>query len=156
MFNEVIILLLMLLHCLIYFIRLWVLVLYTLTGNYVISLNFLWMMHVMLLLNMMIIVSCLHRLQNPFECPSNGSRTQDCVCRKDYSAAGYTVFQRVRLDLSMMRIISESFILHHHHHHHLTLCWSMCVCFSVWCEVQSNTVRSLRPVCFRWRLLQRC
>ncbi|XP_057185517.1 A disintegrin and metalloproteinase with thrombospondin motifs 20 isoform X2 [Triplophysa rosa] len=47
-----------------------------------------------------------YRLQNPFECPYNGSRTQDCVCRKDYSAAGYTVFQRVRLDLSMMRVIT--------------------------------------------------
>ncbi|XP_043084392.1 A disintegrin and metalloproteinase with thrombospondin motifs 20 [Puntigrus tetrazona] len=46
-----------------------------------------------------------YRLLNPFECPYNGSRRQDCVCRNDYTAAGYTVFQRVRLDLSSMRII---------------------------------------------------
>lgn len=52
------------------------------------------------------------RLQNPFECPYNGSRRQDCACRNDYAAAGYTVFQRVRLDLSTMRIISESQTLH--------------------------------------------
>ncbi|XP_067292715.1 A disintegrin and metalloproteinase with thrombospondin motifs 20-like [Pseudorasbora parva] len=47
-----------------------------------------------------------YRLQNPFECPFNGSRRQDCACRNDYAAAGYTVFQRVRLDLSTMRIIT--------------------------------------------------
>ncbi|XP_073798559.1 A disintegrin and metalloproteinase with thrombospondin motifs 20 isoform X1 [Danio rerio] len=47
-----------------------------------------------------------YRLQNPFECPYNGSRQQDCACRNDYAAAGYTIFQRVRLDLSMMRIIT--------------------------------------------------
>ncbi|XP_058622757.1 A disintegrin and metalloproteinase with thrombospondin motifs 20 isoform X2 [Onychostoma macrolepis] len=46
-----------------------------------------------------------YRLQNPFECPYNGSRRQDCACRNDYAAAGYTVFHRVRLDLSSMRII---------------------------------------------------
>nr|XP_055048355.1 A disintegrin and metalloproteinase with thrombospondin motifs 20 [Misgurnus anguillicaudatus] len=47
-----------------------------------------------------------YRLQKPFECPFNGSRRQDCDCRNDYSAAGYTVFQRVRLDLLTMRIIT--------------------------------------------------
>ncbi|XP_073687371.1 A disintegrin and metalloproteinase with thrombospondin motifs 20 [Garra rufa] len=47
-----------------------------------------------------------YRLQNPFECPFNGSRRQDCACRNDYAAAGYTVFHRVRLDLSSMRIIT--------------------------------------------------
>uniref|UniRef100_A0A8C6WWM1 ADAM metallopeptidase with thrombospondin type 1 motif 20 n=1 Tax=Neogobius melanostomus TaxID=47308 RepID=A0A8C6WWM1_9GOBI len=46
-----------------------------------------------------------HRLLNPFECPYNGSRRQDCECRNDYSAAGYTVFNKVRLDLSSLRII---------------------------------------------------
>uniref|UniRef100_A0A671MMB3 A disintegrin and metalloproteinase with thrombospondin motifs 20-like n=1 Tax=Sinocyclocheilus anshuiensis TaxID=1608454 RepID=A0A671MMB3_9TELE len=46
-----------------------------------------------------------YRLQNPFECPYNGSRRQDCACRNDYTAAGYTVFHRVRLDLSSMCII---------------------------------------------------
>ncbi|RXN17868.1 A disintegrin and metallo ase with thrombospondin motifs 20 [Labeo rohita] len=47
-----------------------------------------------------------YRLQNPFECPYNGSRRQDCACRNDYTAAGYTVFHRVRLDLSSMCIIT--------------------------------------------------
>ncbi|XP_072528272.1 A disintegrin and metalloproteinase with thrombospondin motifs 20 isoform X2 [Salminus brasiliensis] len=47
-----------------------------------------------------------YRLNNPFECPYNGSRRQDCACRNDYPAVGYTLFQRVRLDLSTMRIIT--------------------------------------------------
>ncbi|KAF0040633.1 hypothetical protein F2P81_006531 [Scophthalmus maximus] len=47
-----------------------------------------------------------HRLLNPFECPYNGSRRQDCNCRNDYSAAGYTLFHKVRLDLSSLRIMS--------------------------------------------------
>ncbi|XP_029009602.1 A disintegrin and metalloproteinase with thrombospondin motifs 20 isoform X2 [Betta splendens] len=46
-----------------------------------------------------------HRLLNPFECPYNGSRRQDCNCRNDYAAAGYTLFQKVRLDLSSLRIM---------------------------------------------------
>ncbi|XP_072291726.1 A disintegrin and metalloproteinase with thrombospondin motifs 20 isoform X1 [Eucyclogobius newberryi] len=46
-----------------------------------------------------------HRLLNPFECPYNGSRRQDCECRNDYSTAGYTLFNKVRLDLSSLRII---------------------------------------------------
>ncbi|XP_068168609.1 A disintegrin and metalloproteinase with thrombospondin motifs 20 isoform X1 [Antennarius striatus] len=46
-----------------------------------------------------------HRLMNPFECPYNGSRRQDCDCRNDYSPAGYTVFHKVRLDLNSLRII---------------------------------------------------
>ncbi|XP_047238951.1 A disintegrin and metalloproteinase with thrombospondin motifs 20-like [Girardinichthys multiradiatus] len=46
-----------------------------------------------------------HRLINPFECPYNGSRRQDCDCRNDYSAAGYTLFHKVRLDLNSLRII---------------------------------------------------
>ncbi|XP_068458877.1 A disintegrin and metalloproteinase with thrombospondin motifs 20 [Clinocottus analis] len=46
-----------------------------------------------------------HRLLNPFECPFNGSRRQDCDCRNDYSAAGYTLFHKVRLDLSSLRIM---------------------------------------------------
>lgn len=46
------------------------------------------------------------RLLNPFECPYNGSRRQDCDCRNDYSAAGYTLFHKVRLDLSSLRIMS--------------------------------------------------
>nr|XP_023647270.1 A disintegrin and metalloproteinase with thrombospondin motifs 20-like [Paramormyrops kingsleyae] len=47
-----------------------------------------------------------YRLQNPFECPFNGSRRRDCVCSNDYPAAGYTIFHKVRLDLSAMRIIT--------------------------------------------------
>ncbi|MGH0146091.1 UNVERIFIED_CONTAM: hypothetical protein FKN15_035149 [Acipenser sinensis] len=39
-----------------------------------------------------------YRLQNPYECPFNGSRRQDCLCTNDYPAAGYTLFYRVRLD----------------------------------------------------------
>ncbi|KAG7523510.1 hypothetical protein JOB18_048859 [Solea senegalensis] len=46
-----------------------------------------------------------HRLLNPFECPYNGSRRQDCDCKSDYSAAGYTVFHKIRLDLSSLRIM---------------------------------------------------
>lgn len=46
------------------------------------------------------------RLLNPFECPYNSSRRQDCDCRNDYSAAGYTLFHKVRLDLSSLRIMS--------------------------------------------------
>ncbi|KAF3688604.1 A disintegrin and metalloproteinase with thrombospondin motifs 20 [Channa argus] len=45
------------------------------------------------------------RLLNPFECPYNGSRRQDCDCRNDYSAAGYTLFHKVRLDLGSLRIM---------------------------------------------------
>ncbi|KAM9568431.1 A disintegrin and metalloproteinase with thrombospondin motifs 20-like [Salvelinus alpinus] len=46
-----------------------------------------------------------YRLLNPFECPYNGSRRQDCDCRNDYSAAGYTLFHKVRLDISSLRIM---------------------------------------------------
>uniref|UniRef100_A0A8C7SEH7 ADAM metallopeptidase with thrombospondin type 1 motif 20 n=1 Tax=Oncorhynchus mykiss TaxID=8022 RepID=A0A8C7SEH7_ONCMY len=47
-----------------------------------------------------------YRLLNPFECPYNGSRRQDCDCRNDYSAAGYTLFHKVRLDISSLRIMT--------------------------------------------------
>ncbi|XP_062858960.1 A disintegrin and metalloproteinase with thrombospondin motifs 20-like [Trichomycterus rosablanca] len=47
-----------------------------------------------------------NRLNNPFECPHNGSRRQDCACRNDYHAMGYTLFYRVRLDLTAMKIIT--------------------------------------------------
>ncbi|TSK13404.1 A disintegrin and metalloproteinase with thrombospondin motifs 20 [Bagarius yarrelli] len=47
-----------------------------------------------------------YRLINPFECPHNGSRRQDCACKNDYRAVGYTLFYRVRLDISTMRIIT--------------------------------------------------
>uniref|UniRef100_A0A8C6Q4Y1 ADAM metallopeptidase with thrombospondin type 1 motif 20 n=1 Tax=Nothobranchius furzeri TaxID=105023 RepID=A0A8C6Q4Y1_NOTFU len=46
-----------------------------------------------------------HRLLNPFQCPYNGSRRQDCDCRNDYPAAGYTLFHKVRLDLNSLRIM---------------------------------------------------
>uniref|UniRef100_A0A3P8V9E5 ADAM metallopeptidase with thrombospondin type 1 motif 20 n=1 Tax=Cynoglossus semilaevis TaxID=244447 RepID=A0A3P8V9E5_CYNSE len=47
-----------------------------------------------------------YRLLNPFECPFNGSRRQDCDCKNDYSAAGYTLFHKIRLDLSSLRIMT--------------------------------------------------
>ncbi|XP_020312119.1 A disintegrin and metalloproteinase with thrombospondin motifs 20 isoform X1 [Oncorhynchus kisutch] len=47
-----------------------------------------------------------YRLLNPFECPYNGSRRQDCDCRNDYSAVGYTLFHKVRLDISSLRIMT--------------------------------------------------
>ncbi|KAG9346916.1 hypothetical protein JZ751_005843 [Albula glossodonta] len=51
-----------------------------------------------------------YRLQNPFECPFNGSRRQDCQCRNDYPAAGYTLFHKIRLDISVMRIITTDLL----------------------------------------------
>ncbi|XP_063113205.1 A disintegrin and metalloproteinase with thrombospondin motifs 9 isoform X9 [Cavia porcellus] len=47
-----------------------------------------------------------HRLHNPTECPYNGSRRDDCQCRKDYTAAGFSSFQKIRIDLSSMQIIT--------------------------------------------------
>lgn len=47
-----------------------------------------------------------HRLHNPTECPYNGSRHDDCQCRKDYTAAGFSSFQKVRIDLTTMQIIT--------------------------------------------------
>ncbi|KAF6117232.1 ADAM metallopeptidase with thrombospondin type 1 motif 20 [Phyllostomus discolor] len=44
------------------------------------------------------------RLQNPYECPFNGSRRQDCECTNDYLAAGHTVFSKIRIDLTSMQI----------------------------------------------------
>ncbi|KYO47658.1 A disintegrin and metalloproteinase with thrombospondin motifs 4 [Alligator mississippiensis] len=45
-----------------------------------------------------------YRLQNPYECPFNGSRRQDCECRNDYLAAGYTVFRKIRVDIISLQI----------------------------------------------------
>ncbi|XP_010604869.1 A disintegrin and metalloproteinase with thrombospondin motifs 9 isoform X12 [Fukomys damarensis] len=47
-----------------------------------------------------------HRLHNPTECPYNGSRRDDCRCRKDYTAAGLSSFQKIRIDLGSMQIIT--------------------------------------------------
>uniref|UniRef100_A0A452S7J2 ADAM metallopeptidase with thrombospondin type 1 motif 9 n=1 Tax=Ursus americanus TaxID=9643 RepID=A0A452S7J2_URSAM len=47
-----------------------------------------------------------HRLHNPTECPYNGSRRDDCQCRKDYTAAGFSSFQKIRIDLTTMQIIT--------------------------------------------------
>lgn len=47
------------------------------------------------------------RLHNPTECPYNGSRRDDCQCRKDYTAAGLSSFQKIRIDLVTMQIISK-------------------------------------------------
>uniref|UniRef100_A0A8D2ISN2 ADAM metallopeptidase with thrombospondin type 1 motif 20 n=1 Tax=Varanus komodoensis TaxID=61221 RepID=A0A8D2ISN2_VARKO len=49
-----------------------------------------------------------YRLQNPYECPFNGSRQRDCMCRNDYPAAGYTIFRKIRIDLGSLEIKSES------------------------------------------------
>ncbi|XP_026161930.1 A disintegrin and metalloproteinase with thrombospondin motifs 9 [Mastacembelus armatus] len=46
------------------------------------------------------------RLNDPNQCPANGSRREDCDCRRDYSAAGITTFSKVRLDVSRMNIIT--------------------------------------------------
>lgn len=50
------------------------------------------------------------RLQNPYECPFNGSRRQDCACRNDYLAAGFTVFRKIRFDVASMQIKSKHFV----------------------------------------------
>lgn len=49
------------------------------------------------------------RLQNPYECPFNGSRRQDCACRNDYLAAGFTIFSKIRFDVDSMQIRSKHF-----------------------------------------------
>uniref|UniRef100_A0A8C7HLX5 ADAM metallopeptidase with thrombospondin type 1 motif 9 n=1 Tax=Oncorhynchus kisutch TaxID=8019 RepID=A0A8C7HLX5_ONCKI len=46
------------------------------------------------------------RLIDPTQCPANGTRREDCECRRDYTAAGLSTFTRVRLDLSKMHIIT--------------------------------------------------
>uniref|UniRef100_A0A7N6B2E3 ADAM metallopeptidase with thrombospondin type 1 motif, 9 n=1 Tax=Anabas testudineus TaxID=64144 RepID=A0A7N6B2E3_ANATE len=46
------------------------------------------------------------RLNDPTQCPANGSRREDCDCRRDYTAAGVTTFSKVRLDISKMNIIT--------------------------------------------------
>uniref|UniRef100_A0A8C7ZK55 ADAM metallopeptidase with thrombospondin type 1 motif, 9 n=1 Tax=Oryzias sinensis TaxID=183150 RepID=A0A8C7ZK55_9TELE len=46
------------------------------------------------------------RLNDPTQCPANGSRREDCDCRRDYTAAGFTTFSKVRLDLRRMSIIT--------------------------------------------------
>uniref|UniRef100_A0A671UMU0 ADAM metallopeptidase with thrombospondin type 1 motif 9 n=1 Tax=Sparus aurata TaxID=8175 RepID=A0A671UMU0_SPAAU len=46
------------------------------------------------------------RLNDPTQCPANGSRREDCDCRRDYTVAGITTFSKVRLDLSKMNIIT--------------------------------------------------
>ncbi|XP_075786355.1 A disintegrin and metalloproteinase with thrombospondin motifs 20 isoform X3 [Pelodiscus sinensis] len=45
-----------------------------------------------------------YRLQNPYECPFNGSRRQDCACRNDYLAAGRTIFSKIRIDIISFQI----------------------------------------------------
>ncbi|XP_032893735.1 A disintegrin and metalloproteinase with thrombospondin motifs 20 isoform X2 [Amblyraja radiata] len=46
-----------------------------------------------------------YRLRNPYECPYNGNRRKDCSCNNDYLAAGYTVFHRIRVNISSLQII---------------------------------------------------
>uniref|UniRef100_A0A663MXA9 ADAM metallopeptidase with thrombospondin type 1 motif 20 n=1 Tax=Athene cunicularia TaxID=194338 RepID=A0A663MXA9_ATHCN len=50
------------------------------------------------------------RLRNPYECPFNGSRRQDCACRNDYLAAGFTVFSKIRFDVASMQIKTTDFL----------------------------------------------
>ncbi|XP_047921885.2 A disintegrin and metalloproteinase with thrombospondin motifs 20 isoform X1 [Anser cygnoides] len=50
------------------------------------------------------------RLQNPYECPFNGSRRQDCACRNDYLAAGFTIFSKIRFDVDSMQITTTDFL----------------------------------------------
>ncbi|XP_068172035.1 A disintegrin and metalloproteinase with thrombospondin motifs 9-like [Antennarius striatus] len=47
-----------------------------------------------------------YRLNDPTQCPANGSRREDCDCRRDYTTAGITTFSKVRLDISKMNIIT--------------------------------------------------
>ncbi|XP_041047780.1 A disintegrin and metalloproteinase with thrombospondin motifs 9-like isoform X1 [Carcharodon carcharias] len=47
-----------------------------------------------------------YRLHNPAECPYNGSRRDDCQCRRDYLAAGFSTFSKVRLDINTLQIIT--------------------------------------------------
>ncbi|XP_061689162.1 LOW QUALITY PROTEIN: A disintegrin and metalloproteinase with thrombospondin motifs 9-like [Syngnathoides biaculeatus] len=46
------------------------------------------------------------RLNDPSQCPSNGSKREDSDCRRDYPAAGFTIFSKLRLDLSKVNIIT--------------------------------------------------
>uniref|UniRef100_A0A3P8V006 ADAM metallopeptidase with thrombospondin type 1 motif 9 n=1 Tax=Cynoglossus semilaevis TaxID=244447 RepID=A0A3P8V006_CYNSE len=46
------------------------------------------------------------RLNDPTQCPANGSRQTDCDCRRDYTSAGITTFSKVRLDIVKMNIIT--------------------------------------------------
>ncbi|XP_062325813.1 A disintegrin and metalloproteinase with thrombospondin motifs 9 [Osmerus eperlanus] len=46
------------------------------------------------------------RLIDPTQCPANGTRREDCQCRRDYTAAGLSTFTKVRLDISKMLIIT--------------------------------------------------
>ncbi|KAM9311710.1 A disintegrin and metalloproteinase with thrombospondin motifs 20 [Gastrophryne carolinensis] len=45
-----------------------------------------------------------YRLKNPYECPFNGSRKQDCACKNDYLAAGLTMFSKIRINIISMQI----------------------------------------------------
>uniref|UniRef100_H3B3P8 ADAM metallopeptidase with thrombospondin type 1 motif 20 n=1 Tax=Latimeria chalumnae TaxID=7897 RepID=H3B3P8_LATCH len=54
-----------------------------------------------------------YRLLNPYECPLNGSRKGNCNCRNDYLAAGYTVFSKIRLDITSMQIITTDLLFAH-------------------------------------------
>ncbi|KAM6437992.1 A disintegrin and metalloproteinase with thrombospondin motifs 20 [Liasis olivaceus] len=54
-----------------------------------------------------------YRLHNPYDCPFNGSRHQDCACRNDYPAAGYTIFRKIRIDLNSLEIKTTEFQFAH-------------------------------------------
>ncbi|XP_043943348.1 A disintegrin and metalloproteinase with thrombospondin motifs 20 [Protopterus annectens] len=53
------------------------------------------------------------RLENPYDCPFNGSRRRDCTCRSDYLAAGHTVFRKIRFDPSTIQIMTDDLSFAH-------------------------------------------
>lgn len=71
------------------------------------------------------------RLQNPYECPFNGSRRQDCACRNDYLAAGFTIFSKIRFDVDSMQITSKHFSSFSRREPFLILCMVMITKFSL-------------------------
>ncbi|XP_078504179.1 A disintegrin and metalloproteinase with thrombospondin motifs 20 [Lissotriton helveticus] len=57
-----------------------------------------------------------YRLKHPYECPFNGTRNLDCICRNDYLAAGYTMFSKIRLDIISMQIKTTDLLFAHTAH----------------------------------------
>ena len=50
------------------------------------------------------------RLIDPDSCPANGSRLPHCACHRGHSEAGYTRFQKLRIDVRDMRVLGELFL----------------------------------------------
>ena len=51
------------------------------------------------------------RLIDADTCPGNGSRDSNCACHRDHPDEGYTMFEKVRFDVSNMRVIGKQIIL---------------------------------------------